>query len=77
MHSNLNNLEKIYFSGKFSENGLTDAQVEQNKKLYGCNVLSQKKKTTLLKRIITALCEPMVLILVFAFLVTVGINIGN
>ena len=77
MHSNLNNLENIYFSGKFSENGLTDAQVEQNKKLYGCNVLSQKKKTTLLKRIINALCEPMVLILVFAFLVTVGINIGN
>ena len=77
MHSNLNNLEKIYNNGKFSENGLTDEQVQQSKKIYGRNVLTQKKKTTLFKRIINALCEPMVLILVFAFLIAVGVNIGN
>ena len=77
MYSNLNNLEKIYNEGNFLENGLTDAQVQQSKKNYGRNVLTQKKKTTLFKRIINALCEPMVLILVFAFLIAVGVNIGN
>lgn len=77
MSIELKHLEEVYKKEKFSSQGLSDEQVIYYRKKYGANVLLSKNKITLLRRIINALCEPMMLILVFAFLLTSGINIGN
>lgn len=77
MSNELKRLEEVYKKEKFSTQGLTDEKVIYYRKKYGANVLLSKNKITLLRRIINALCEPMMLILVFAFLLTLGINVGN
>lgn len=77
MSNELKRLEEVYKKEKFSTQGLTDEKVIYYRKKYGANVLLSKNKITLLRRIINALCEPMMIILVFAFLLTLGINIGN
>lgn len=77
MHSDLTKFEKLYADEKLSEKGLTTSQAIKNGERFGKNVLTQKGKITVFRRIINALCEPMVLILVFAFFITLGVNIGN
>ena len=57
--------------------GLTSEKVRENIAKYGKNLISEKKKTTLLKRIMKALAEPMMIILLFALAITFGVNIGK
>ena len=58
-------------------NGLTSETVEKNGALYGRNVITEKKKQTLFKRIVKALFEPMMIILLFGLVITLGVNIGK
>ena len=57
--------------------GLNEESVRKNRELFGENVISQKKKKSFIKRLIEALSEPSLLILEFAWAVTVGVNIGK
>lgn len=57
--------------------GLTREQVGINRSKYGANKLTPKKEKTIVKRLIDALLEPMMLILLVAFCLTLGINIGK
>lgn len=77
MKTRLNRLENILNEEKFSAKGLSDAEIIKYRKKYGENVLVAKGKTTFLRKIVNALTEPMMLILVFALLLTLAINIGN
>ena len=77
MHSDLTKFEKLYATEQFSEKGLITSQAIKNGERFGKNVLTRKGKISVFRRILNALCEPMVLILVFAFFITLGVNIGN
>ena len=57
--------------------GLSDKAIKNNAALYGLNVLSAKKKNSLIKRIFKALFEPMMIILLFALAITFGVNLGR
>ena len=57
--------------------GLTDKSVKKNLQQYGENILANKKKNSIFKRIIKALFEPMMLILLFALVITFGVNFGK
>ena len=57
--------------------GLTKAQIEKNRSLYGENVLSKPKEKSLLSRIISSLFEPMMIILLVAFFITLGVDLGK
>ena len=46
--------------------GLTDKEVEMNRKKYGINILTNKKKKTLLNLIIESLNDPIIKILLIA-----------
>ena len=69
--------QRVYNEEKFSFNGLNSEKVLFYRKKYGDNSMGKKKKISIFKRIINALLEPMILILVFACIITFGINIGN
>lgn len=56
------------------ETGLTEEQVLKNREKYGKNEFSPAKKVTLLKKIIDALKDPMLLILLIAAFITIGMN---
>lgn len=58
-------------------NGLSDAQVKENRRKYGSNEITKKREKNLFSKIIEAVLEPMILILVFSFLITLGTNIGS
>ncbi len=60
-----------------SRKGLTTDLVEKSRKKYGENKITKKKPKSLLKRIVEALLEPTLLILEFAWLITVGVNFGK
>lgn len=77
MHFYLEKLEDVYNREKFSYGGLDSLKVKSMRERYGKNVLTKKKKDGLFRRIFNALREPMVLILVFAFLITLAVNVGN
>ncbi|MBQ0099555.1 MAG: magnesium-transporting ATPase, partial [Firmicutes bacterium] len=57
--------------------GLTQKQIEKNKNQFGINKLTKKDKKGLFTKITEALFEPMLLILLIAFLITLGINLGK
>lgn len=57
--------------------GLTDEKVKRSLLRYGQNKLTPKKPKSLVKRFIDALLEPMMLILLVAFCITLGVNIGK
>ena len=59
------------------KNGLTADKVIENRKKYGENVLEKPKGKSIFKRILEALLEPMIIILLFACCVTLGTNIGR
>ena len=59
------------------KNGLTRSQVDINRRKYGANELARKKRKSLFKRLIEALLEPTLIILEFAWVITVGVNIGK
>lgn len=66
--------EKKFNSG---QNGLADDQVKISAEKYGANVLSEKKQKSLFKKILSALSDPMLVILEFAFAITLGVNLGK
>ena len=53
-----------------SSKGLSDAQAEERRLVYGTNEFAQEKKETLVKKIGKALIEPMTVILIFASLLS-------
>ncbi|MBQ7643363.1 MAG: calcium-translocating P-type ATPase, PMCA-type [Clostridia bacterium] len=65
---------------KFSSDtaaGLSAASVEKNASKYGANQISKGKKRGFFKRLFDALTEPTLVILEFAWIVTVGVNLGK
>jgi P-type Ca2+ transporter type 2C len=76
MNSYLDNIEKIIKElGSSKENGLNDQDVIESRNIYGENSFSQEKPISLFKRIIEALKEPMIFILIIAAIITIGVNI--
>ena len=57
--------------------GLSAADAVKNAAAYGSNRLTEKKKKGVFYKIIKALFEPMMIILLFALAITAGINIGK
>ncbi len=57
--------------------GLTRAQVEKNRRKFGANKITPKKKKSLVRRFFEALSEPTLIILEFAWVITVGVNVGK
>lgn len=55
--------------------GLTEEQVLENEKKYGKNQFSPSEKVSIIKKIIEALKEPMIFILLIAALITIGMNL--
>ncbi len=77
MDINHSHYEEILKNESFSYSGLKENEVFLLKEKYGTNTLGEKKKSSLIKRIFKALTEPMILILLFATVITLGINVGN
>ncbi len=76
MNSYLDSQEKIVRElGSNIEKGLKDHEVIESRNIYGENAFSKEKPISLLKRIIEALREPMIFILVIAAIVTISVNI--
>ncbi len=69
------NVAKDYNSNL--KNGLNENRVEISRKDYGKNEITPKKKKSFVKRLIEALSEPTLLILEFAWVVTLGVNLGK
>ncbi len=65
------------FFGTDLTKGLSLQKINENVKKYGKNKLTEKKKVTFINRLFNALKEPMLLILLFGFILTFGINIGK
>ena len=60
-----------------TDSGLNEKQAVLSAERYGINQISKKTGRSLLRKIIDALCDPMILILEFALILTLGINIGK
>ena len=58
-------------------NGLDYSALKQNADKYGYNSLTQKEKKSFFKKVIDALKEPMLIILLFGFAITFGANLGK
>lgn len=71
------NFETVIKNLNSSIYGLTPSAVKNSKKIYGNNLLTKKKQKSLIKRIIDALFEPMLIILEIAMLITLGVNLGK
>lgn len=71
-------LKKV-FSAFSSDNsqGLNFSLVEKNREKFGQNVMQKKREKGLFKRIISALTEPMLIILLFGFFIALGANVGK
>ena len=57
-----------------AQNGLTSAQAQKNGEKFGRNVFSRAKKKSLLRRIFDAATEPMLVLLFFAWVITIAVN---
>lgn len=64
-----------YFSTGESR-GLGGQTVEENRRKYGKNTLSKRKKQSLFSRVVKNLTEPLMIILLIAFAVTLGSELG-
>lgn len=60
-----------------SPNGLNESQVIINRRKYGINEITKKKPKSLLKKVVDALSEPMLIILEISAIITLGVNIGK
>ena len=67
----------LAFVNSDEKTGLTNVSLKENSLKYGYNRLSEKKKKSIIKRVGDSLKEPMLLILLFGFIVTLGVNIGK
>ena len=57
--------------------GLKREQVEKNRRAFGKNEITARRKKTVFRRFLEALSEPTLIILEFAWVITLGINIGK
>ena len=57
--------------------GLSTENAIKNQNKYGKNLLNKKRKKNLFHKIIDCLLEPMILILLISWVITVGINVGK
>jgi len=69
--------ELINSLGVNPNTGLTDEQVIESAIKYGSNVLKRTKSESLLKRIWVSITEPMIILLIFAALIALFVNIVN
>ena len=60
-----------------SVSGLTDSKVSFSTNKYGKNILTKTKGKSLIKQVLDALFEPMIVILLVAVMITLGVNIGK
>ncbi len=63
--------------GSDLKNGLTSEGAKCNTEKYGANKLSEKKKRNFFGKIFDALKEPMLIILLFGFMIAFGTNLGK
>ncbi len=63
--------------GVNAEFGLSSEKVRKIREKTGENVLTERKREGFYKRLFSALKEPMILILIFAFILTLGVNLGK
>lgn len=61
--------------GSDPDEGLSPEQVRRNAEKYGVNEFTRTKPKSLLRRIFEAACEPMLLLLLFAWVITMVVNI--
>ena len=57
--------------------GLTKDDVIKNRTKYGVNEITPQKRKSFIKRLIEALSEPTLIILEFAWVITLGVNVGK
>ncbi len=57
--------------------GLTSEKVLENRRSYGQNSLTEKKERNFFQKILDTLKEPMLIILLFALILTFGTNLGK
>ena len=67
--------ELLSKTGTDREKGLTDEQVEKSRSMYGSNSFISQSHESLAKRIWEAATEPMLLMLIFAAIITLVVNI--
>jgi Ca2+-transporting ATPase len=60
-----------------SPNGLNNTAVRNSRAKHGENILAKPKRKSIFSRFVSALFEPMILILLFAVFLTLGLNIGK
>ena len=65
-------LERFHTDGG---SGLTEAQAEENRRLYGANTLTRQKSESLLRRLWNAATEPMIIMLIMAGIIALAVNI--
>lgn len=58
-------------------NGLSSDSLRLNANKYGYNVITKKKNRSMFSRICDAIKEPMLIILLFGFFITFGVNLGK
>ena len=76
MHSlSLSSIEKEF--GVDKNRGLNESQVLKLRAKFGKNEITPKKPKSFIKRLIEALSEPTLVILEFAWAITVGVNLGK
>lgn len=63
--------------GSSPTGGLTDDGVLKNRKKYGANVLPKRRKKGVFGRLLACLAEPTLVILEFAWVITLGVNLGK
>ena len=59
------------------DSGLSSEILQKNRKIYGLNKLSQKKKSGFFAKLSSALKEPMLIILLISFFIALGANIAK
>lgn len=64
-------------TGTDMERGLTDAQAEESRKAHGTNSFTRQSHESMAKRVWDASTEPMILMLIFAAVITLGVNIAR
>ena len=63
--------------GSDARNGLSAEQVRENAEKFGRNEFTRVKRKSLLARIWEAATEPMLILLLFAWLITIAVNVVN
>ena len=57
--------------------GINDKRVAKSREKYGANVFNKSKKKSVFSKILSSLKEPMLIILLFGFVLALGVSIGK